>query len=556
MRNLKSKTFNPDRRKDVFEEQKAEKLLELEANINSGLLRKIAENPTLRKAFYTIAFSVGLLVGQEVLAQQKSEKEEAPGGAKIENVIQERDEIDIKQVIKEFAEYIKNSERFSEYPNSLMSWAAAAENQTEYQSQQIVNLHDKISQDAQSQEFKTTTELMAYVNSELDSSFPSQESYVKLKDIFPEDEGAEPKANFDCDSRAIMISSILQDMGYTNEDVVMCEMEGHMVMYSKREDVYFETTTNKVIELSQEQKAQLNPITTPEKYFGHLLSNQGTALALEAESDWFHGHIDKDKREQAIQKLKQAIKLDPGNVTAKLNLIYLLTRGERDKEKLTLSAKLHHELLSDLVYNYHGIEKPQEEETSIPKAKPQQEIPEYEPTLKDLSLQAIRESDYIRDKFNDYADFAYYEAGNYQEAITMYKLLLESLSEDEKGSITADFYRAGIAHSQFNSSDFDSYLAEVDSTMKVLSSGKNANYLERDLKRLEGQKLVAEILSGKLTIAEDNIESIVEQYKNDPVLGPVISGEEHWNANYMEPVETLRGWEGYENLKKLIAAHK
>ena len=307
-----------------------------------------------------------------------------------------------------------------------------------------------------------------------------------------------------------MLSSILQDMGYTNEDVVMCEMEGHMIMYSKKENVYFETTTNKVVELTQEQKAQLNPITTPKKYFGHLLSNQGTALALEAESNWFRGYIDKDKREQAAQKLKQAIELDSGNITAKLNLIYLLARGERDKEKLAVATKLYHELLSDLVYNYHEIEKSQEEESQILKAKPQQEIPDYEPTLKDLSVKAIQESNYIKDKFNDYADFAYYKAGNYRKAITMYKLLLESLPEDKKGSITADFYRARIAHSQFNSSDFDSYLAEIDSTMEILSSGKNANYLERDLNRLKKQKLVAEILSGKLTISEDNIKSIIE----------------------------------------------
>ncbi|HCC73787.1 MAG TPA: hypothetical protein DEP92_03210 [Candidatus Komeilibacteria bacterium] len=556
MRNLEFKIFNTDRGGDVSKEQEAEKLLESETNINYGILRKIADNPTLRKAFYIVAFSVGLLIGQETLAQQKLEKDGTPDNTNIENVIQEREDIDIEQVIREFAEYIKNSEHFSEYPHSMMSWAAAAEKPTEFQARQIIDLHNKISEATQSQKFKSTTELMAFVNCELDSNFSSQKSYVNLKDVFSEKEGQEPKANFDCDSRAIMVSSILQNMGYTNEDVVMCEIEGHMIMYSKKESVYFETTTNKVVELTQEQKAQLNHITTPEKYFGHLLSNQGTALALEAESDWFRGHIDKDKREKAAQKLKQAIELDSGNITAKLNLIYLLTRGERDTEKLNIAAKLHRELLSDLVYNYHGIGKPQENKSPTFKAKPQQEILDYEPTFKDLSLKAIQESDYIKDKFNDYADFAYFEADNYQESITMYKLLLESLPKDEKGSITADFYRAGVAHSQFNNGDFDSYLAEIDNTMKILSSGKNAYYLERDLKRLEKQKLVAEILSGKLIISEDNIESIIEQYKNDPVLGPVISGEEHWNANYMEPVEALRGWGGYENLKKLIETCK
>ena len=166
MKNLESKNFEPNKNKGAPEKQKAEKLLESETDINSSLLRKIAENSNLRKAFYIVAFSVGLLIGQETLAQQKSE-EKVSGGINVENVMQEKEEIDIEQVVKKFTEYIKNNKYFSKYPHSLMSWVAAAEDPKEYQSQQIVNLHDKISRDAQSQEFKTTTELMAYINSSL-----------------------------------------------------------------------------------------------------------------------------------------------------------------------------------------------------------------------------------------------------------------------------------------------------------------------------------------------------------------------------------------------------
>jgi tetratricopeptide (TPR) repeat protein len=555
MRKFESITFNQNKSEIVSEEQKAEKILESEVNINSGLLKKIAENPTLRKAFYIVAFTAGLFVGKEAIAQQKTENNENLEGERMEIVIQEEQK-DIELNLHEFTKYIENSKHFSEYPHSLMSWAAASEKPTEYQAQQIVELHDKISKLARSQEFKSTAELIAFINVELDSNFSSQESYVKLKDIFPEEKGLESKANFDCDSRAIMVSSILQNMNYTNKDVVMCEMEGHMVLYLKNENLYFETTTNKVIELSKEEKAQLNPIVTPEKYFGHLISNQATALALEVESNFFSGRIDKDKREQAIQKFKQAIELDSGNISAKLNLIYLLNRGEIDTEKLTMATNLHHELLSDLVYNYHGIKKPQEDESQILKVKPQQEISDYKPTLKDLSVKAIQESDYIKDKFNDYADFVYYKASNYDEAISIYKLLLESLPEDQKGSITADFHRIRISQSQFNSGNFDSYLAEVESTEEALLASKNAYHFSQNLSKLKAQELVANILSGRLIIAEDNIDTIIEKYRNDPVLGSFISGEEFWNANYIEPVEALKEWEGYENFKMLLKTHK
>ena len=52
MRNLEFKIFNTDRGGDVSKEQEAEKLLESETNINYGILRKIADNPTLRKSAY------------------------------------------------------------------------------------------------------------------------------------------------------------------------------------------------------------------------------------------------------------------------------------------------------------------------------------------------------------------------------------------------------------------------------------------------------------------------------------------------------------------------
>jgi hypothetical protein len=45
---------------------------------------------------------------------------------------------------------------------------------------------------------------------------------------------------------------------------------------------------------------------------------------------------------------------------------------------------------------------------------------------------------------------------------------------------------------------------------------------------------------------------VIELYERDPVLGPIISGKEFWNTSYIEGVEMLKKWSGYEKLKELI----
>lgn len=561
MNNFELGNLNQEVKADT-EEQKAEELLKSETNINSSLLAKIKNNPMLRKAFYTIALSVGLLAGKESLSQESPNSIKEPEKIEIQNVAPEVEELDLQKIAQESSKYIQNSEYFSAHPNSLMAWAASAEKPTDYQAKQIVELHDEISAAARLEGFESTSELIAFINEKLDADFSNQESYVKLKDIFPESDSLPAKAKFDCDSRAIMVSSILQNMGYTGDDAVMCEMEGHMIMYAKKDNVYFELTTNQAKNLSKDEEIQLNPIDTPEKYFSHLLSNEGTALGLEAEGSLFKGYVDKDKQEEAYKKISQAVELDSDNITAKLNLITLSSRVKSGTEKLRVVSNLHKEILASLVYRYHNAEiKNQESSFEIKKEgiKELPEIKQQELSLKDLSIEAVKESEYIRDKFEAYAEFSYFKADNYKEAASMYQLLLEALPESEKNSITAAMYERKIADSQFNDRAFDSYLENVDKTIEKIKSIQDETKfspLSGDVEKLEAQKLVADILSHKIEITPENVADFIKSYSDHPVLGPVISGREHWNASYMDAVEMLRNWEGYSKLKDVIALGK
>ena len=558
MKNLESlHTQNQNAEQSLeSEDQKAEKILEQETSINRGLLRKIADSPVLRKAFYTIALSVGLLIGKESQAQEWLDGNMSEEGL-IENISPLKQEVDINNVMNEVMEYVHTHEQFSQYPHSMMSWAAAIERPTHYQAEQIIELHDTITESAQTEEFKTTTELISFINAKLDPNFTRNASYIQLKDAFPEERGKEAQGHFDCDSRSIMIYSVLQNMGYTHEDVTMVQMEGHMIMYIQDENIFFETTTNKVTELSREEKAQLNPISTPEKYFAHLLANEGTALAFEAKSDFFRGRIDAEKQNQAIQKMKESLALDPDDITNQINLIQLLAYAEKTEENLNMASKLYRDMLTRLVNNYHGISQNNDHENIMPYINKVDEF-KYQkknPSMQELSLHAIKESDYIKNKFTDYSHFLDYETQNHKESALVHTLLLQSIPQEEQESMSADLHRANIAHAQFRAGNYEEYLSHANNLIEKLSSRKKTTYtyyLELEIEKLNNQKMVAEILSGKIDLSEKNIGNIIDEYTDDPILGPVISGEEHWKVNSIDAVEVLKSWKGYKELRELI----
>jgi len=519
---------------ELNEEDRAEKTLEAETTITSGILRKIAQNKILRKAFFIVGLSVGLLVGKESLEQEsiESEKENKPD---IANVVKTNETVDLQAVLEDYQVYIKNSEYFSNHPSSLLSWTTAVEKPNDYQAEQINELYNNISEKIKVNEYENTIDLISFINKELDSDFSSQNAYVKLKDIFPEKENSKAKAKFDCDSRATMILSILQGMGITSETVTMCEAEGHMILYLPKENVYFETTTNSIVELNKDQSLQINPINTLEKYYAYLLSNEATALALEVEGKLFSSSsLDEEKNSKAISEFKQALELDPANINARLNLIYLLSRSSSSKENLDLADNLYQEVLTGLVYKDNKLE---ENSLSV-ENRPDQ--------FKDLCLKSIKESDYIRDKFENYAEFAYYNADKYGQSSETYQMLLKTLPEDRQKSLRADIYRLKIINSYFRNKDYKSYLQEIDKTIEMIKTGDNNHILKSYLSELRAQETVARVIEGDIKIRRSNIEL----YEDDIVLGPIMKGEESWNVRYLIAVETLKEWDGYEDFKE------
>ncbi len=349
-----------------------------------------------------------------------------------------------------------------------------------------------------------------------------------------------------------MIVSVLQDLGYSMEDVKMCLMEGHLILQLK-DGTFFETTTNETVRLNRDEQAQLDPIGDLDDYLSLLLSNQGTAMGLEAQGRFQMGVGDPDKLNHAIETLREALTLNPHNMNAKMNLMFLLKHGGERQTTIQERASLNQSMLADLVYNYYGISP---EAESFPKMQEREKKPPPKPALRELSVNAMRESEYIREKFEKYAEFCYYYADNYQEAVNVYRALLESAQGDGSRSIDAQYYKIYIAQGLFRSHDLENYLNEADATIQDAEKGSQAYYLEDNIAILRTQKLVAEIVLGKKTFSRENVSAFLTQYAGDPIVAWLRSGRVPSNIQYQDAIEILTNWEGYPKLKQIIQGVK
>jgi len=506
---------------------------------------------------------VGLLDANKAFSQ---ERVKGDNSITTENVIKsdnkkEEKSFNLDTFLEDSQEYIKNNEYFSKYPNSLMSLLASVERPNDYQSKQIIELHDSIVNLVKKRKFTNDIDLLAYINSNLDSNFSSQKVSLNLKDAFSEKEDEKPKGTFDCDSRTVMVSSILQTLGYSSQDITIYETEGHMFMYAVKEDTYFELTTNKQIKLSKDKQAQMDKIDNLTKYFAYLLSNRGTALALEGQGNIF-SYPNKDKIIKSIEILKKATELDGNNLTAKLNLIKLLSDQYQNSDQIKEAAELYKEVLASLVYRYNGVEKNNMKSSYKPSINMEaggeiaENTKENNLSLQDLSAKTVQESEYIKKKFQEYADLSYYNFKNYQEAINMYKFLLKNTKNNKEAEADINNYKLQILNSEFQNHSFTAYINDYNKFIKELRQSDDEKYFDYNLEVLSEQNLVARIINGQEVITKENVKEFINLYKSSPIFSCLAHKEGKYLSSYMEAIEALKQWKGYENLKNLIKSSK
>lgn len=482
---------------------------------------------------------------------------------------------------------VELKENYDEKLGSLLKWNVEVEKPNEYQLKQIIEMKNRIVHKIKKENFSSMMEMLKFINSEVDSNFEDKEPTVYLKDAFAEKDGVDPKGSFDCDSRAIMCQSVLEELGYTSSDVEMCTFEGHMMLKDKKTDQYFETTENKIVELDQEEKVQENGIDSYEKYLSYLITNEAIQLALDGAGEFFgNKRDDRLKLNQATEKFNKALELDKDNITACLNYIKLIkdkllvTKGDERTQLADKASEVYKNMMVTLVKKHYGIsggENKNKDDKKIELGdgigtmvslgnKANRSFSDENKSLDDLGLSArelaqgaIVNNKYIEKKFSEYAEFNYYQANNFEEAARIWESLVAASEQSGGDKVTRAVYKNFISLSYFKNKNYQqsieaAYKAQ-DDIDNVLRSGGRQSYasrLENYGDKLKGLVLASKIMDGEIIINENNAVDFCSKYKNNHLVGPLISGENHWNTNYLDIVEALKKWSGFDKMMKMI----
>jgi len=277
----------------------------------AGFIDKVSHSP-LGKGARNLALGASLLVGANFLDAGKAEAQDTRPAtpAKTEN-LPAFDQADMQKFMAEHRDL-----------GPHLAGVFYMEKPDTQQSQAITNLVDTITAKVKAQKFKDLNEEISFINRELDPDFDKSRNTINLKDAFVRAGEKEARGTLDCDSRSVLIETILARIGLTDREVGMCLSEGHMVLDNKTEGNFFETNTNQPFTLTGPGKDKAVPLNSADKYIAYLLGNK-------AIDSYYNG----GNARQAKELLETAKSLDGDNMTNDLNYLKILegleTYGKR-----------------------------------------------------------------------------------------------------------------------------------------------------------------------------------------------------------------------------------
>jgi len=498
---------------------------------------------------------------------------QSPNNGDYDNV---KNKIEISDPVSPEKENFKQeSLKYQDY-GMLMSCNLVSEKPTDYQLEQIKQMQDRVIKSLEGKKFNSVSELVIYINQSIDPDFSNQEAALYIKDAFPEKEGEKAKGHHDCDARSIETLSILEKIGISSDQVSFYATEGHSILKIESDGSFIEMTNNTIKNLSKDEQIQLNKIDSFDKYYAYLLGKEGTALSYEADINLFDSskEMDNEKMLLAFDKIKKSTELDPNNLTNNLNLLKIISKVKIDKSEMdNLVKKISSNIELSLLNNYYGINqsgvdgdnliiRPEEIASKTVRPRRLEDLGD----VNNLTSKALSENEYLQSKFFDLGNDMLYEFDNPDEAIRIFKNLsnsidLNSLDKDKSKMSSYLLYQRYISNSYFKSGQYDNYLSFTNNELlnlqeMVLKDENTELYVKdqvsKDLTAEEGEITVAKIIIGNIKINESNIGDFCNNYKEDLVFGPIISGSERLNFSVFNANEALEKWSGFENLKKII----
>ena len=477
-------------------------------------------------------------------------------------------------LIAECQNFINSHEFLREKPASAVAWVSAIEKPTDYQVKQIMDLVKQTAENIAGQSFNSFNDQLVKINNLLDADLTDDQISVFLKDAFPAKEGDMAKGTLDCDSRSILIQSVLE-LNNEGDKIRLVNFVGHMVIYNIEDNSFFEATTNNNYQLENldpDLIAQINIINNLKQFLSFNLSNKAAYYSDENRS-FFKAMLggasaEKDGRQDPIQLNRLALHLDSGNLNAFLNLT---TEGRWNKE-----------LANEILSNYARVITEAAQRVTDVGGQPlinreiHEEIPKLDQSNNDSDFleAAIEKSRFIENAARDFADKL--ADNNYnEEACKLYETLIKAnglssnfmnIAWDKPQLLMTLFksqeykkflHQADQAIDQLDSliindfSEYKNFNPETDELEKIKEAADNnaiKSGLESSKRQIKTQKLSARIMSGDLIIKTEDLD----YYRDDPVLGPYIKSYHNWNFRDALNKETLENWKGFPALLKTL----
>lgn len=431
------------------------------------------------------------------------------------------------------------------------------EKPTYYQKEQIYAMFNDLCTQAQNSNLKSKKALISFINSLIpDTSANFFQDSVLFKYAFKESKGSKPKGFFDCDTRALMVMSVLEAI-HKNDGIYIVDVAGHVLLTDTKTKQYYDLTLSDInVELEESKLLFSNMLHLDTDIESLIIGNVATDILMRNSDNVVSGRNgDKTKVEQAQELLKQAIQLNPKNIASINNLKaslqaiilepwnfknyeeYSKALEQRDVQKAIYDTQI----LSILVANYtdNYIAK-------IPNQFLYREVQYFSQEETDDAsdfLKAFKNNSNIANYTLNTAFMEMYTAKLYQQVLRMGKEIVKDRNLDSVPGIYLFYYRLAVSAAM--TGQYDLYTMYRNKSYSLM---KNKTVDEAE--SLEYMDYAIKIIKGEIT------PEIFTQYNNDSAwikLYKFVTENQIYNETF-DTVDILENWEDFSKFKEKVIA--
>ena len=445
----------------------------------------------------------------------------------------------------------------------MLDTVIKAENPNAYQKEQLIKFFNETIDAAQVEEDKN--DILEVINQELPAS--AIRSY-SLKDAFPEAKGKDPKGFFDSYNRALFAYSVLEALN-KNEGVYIVDFGNQAFLTVKKtktkitdsgeqlqdvETIYIPPTEpSEIYHPTQEEIDNSNILYTQDDIKSLVLTRQAQEKIKEGNGDELaEGAPDATVLKQAETLLKQAIKLNPRNITA-LNemralvnvmpaIVYNSNPDKANRKKLEINTNYATLILALKVANFNSTYNAKKLDPFVCNNTPYctQKSQAKNPVP---FVNAMQENEEIRDYTADIM-LALYSLDMYKPMLYLGNEYAKIKGLNNLDNIYNFYYQMAIANAiNRNYKNFQKFKRLFDA--KYSSMPEDAGNLNTKLKNTA---TAMEIVSGRKTPAQ-----IAQEYNSgtgNRVHAYIITGR--LTDSIVESATVLKGWPGYDNFRDKV----